>query len=743
MTGEAQVDGDDALVPLVEAFLELRAEEPGLSPEAFAADHPGHGARLLAALRAALEVEAVFDEGDGGLPERIGAYTVIREIGRGGMGVVYEVEKERERFALKRLGIAALLSPNAQARFDREVRALMRIRHAGVVAVHDAGVAGDVPFLVMDLVSGPSFASLGRLPWRRAVELCRQLADALVAIHAAGLLHRDLKPQNVLLAADDRPVIVDFGLVHDTEDVTLTGTGDLLGTPRYFAPEQAAGGVADARTDVHALGLVLAELLTGRPVREGSDRVAVLAEVESGRAPALGSIPDLPRGLVRLLRMATAQRPRWRYPTAAAMRDDLDRLLAGQPVRARPPGAVVRGIDAARHHPRRAIASGLGVVIAGVALGVSLQQSFARSRAEQASSRFEDAVLAWVEADEQVARHASEATLELVPDHAGAIALLDLQGIVTAGHASSPRAEALHAGVAARTQRNWAAAADAFRLASAAEPSCPLSRVLLAEAERESGRLVEAERELTTAAELLPDSPSLFAALGAVHVARQDPRAAASCFRRAAELRPRSFALRYRVARACLAFDAETGLREVGLAIDLLSPTAKRSLRDALHLQASLLDKLGRTEEAVPVFRRLVAESPGEARACFNLAYALDRLLRVREAREWYEKALAIEPHNQNAVLCLVWLLITAADEDLRDVDRAEALLLAALERDRGRSDPVQRMVRDFGLRTGRVDGLLATLQRLIDAPAIDAQERASLEHLRNNVRTGAAGTGR
>ena len=306
------------LEALVEAFLDRLDDDPELSPETFAAEHPNAGPQLLASLRSTIDVMTALGDGVEPLPERIGPHTVIGELGRGGMGVVYEIEHGGQRRALKRLGVTALLQPNAQQRFGREANALRRLAVDGVVAVHEVGMADGLPFLVMDLVDGPSLEGAGPLPWRRATELCRDLGNALAAIHDAGLCHRDLKPQNVILGNDGKPVIVDFGLVHDDTNATLTGTGDLVGTPRYLAPEQAAGQPTDARTDVHALGLLFAELLTGQPVRRGTNRSAVLTEAVAGRPAELGSIEHV-TALRRVVQTATALRPRWRYPTARAM----------------------------------------------------------------------------------------------------------------------------------------------------------------------------------------------------------------------------------------------------------------------------------------------------------------------------------------------------------------------------------------------------------------------------------------
>lgn len=726
---------DDGLEDLVDRFLDRREREPRLTAEAFAAEHPDAGPDLLAALRASLDVLATLGDSEP-VPERIADFRVVRELGRGGAGVVYEVERDGVHRALKRLSVTTLLQPHAQLRFQREAKALARIAHPGIVGVHEIGVADGLPFLVMDLVPGRSLSGLGPLPWRHAVELCRQIGCALAAVHGAGLCHRDLKPQNVMLRDDGSPVIVDFGLVHDPLDVTLTGTGDLLGTPRYLAPEQADGLPADARTDLHAVGLILAELLTGRPARSGSDRSALLAAAKAGGAPDLPGA-DLPRDLVRLVRTATARHPRWRPATAQALVADCDRLLTGRPVRARPPGLLVRALDATRRHPGRAAACGTAALVLALAIAFAWQAAATRARREQAEAHFDRAVLAFCEQDRATLRHELAAAVAAVPGHFGAAALQAIDAgtapptIAAAGF--TPWRDAL----AARADARWDAAAAAFRTVLVGETRNPLAHLLVAEAEEKAGHLIEAERELTTACALLPASAALAGALGNLHTRRGDARAAAVAYRQASSLRPDSPVWHLRLARAYLSFDAAAGLDEVQAATAQLAADDDDQRADLALLRAALLDKLGRSAEAVAILEQIVARDPRDVRAQFNLGYALDRLLRVREAKACYERVLVLEPHNRSAVLCLVWLLTTAEPDDLRDLDRAESLLLDVLRRDGGRSEAVRRMARDFALRTGRSTGVVEALTELM-ANEPSAHERAALEHLRNNVRAGA-----
>jgi len=210
----------------------------------------------------------------------IGPYAIEGELARGGVGVVYRARDPGlgRDVAVKLLHAGRGAAPNLRRRFQREAEALARLSHPHVVAVHAAGEAAGCPYLVMDLVPGASLQDRldreGPLPVREAVGLAAKIARALEAVHAAGLLHRDVKPANVLLRAGDRaPLLTDFGLAKDLDSsqTRLSKTGRFLGTPGFWPPEQARGRLSETgpAADVYALGATLYALLTGAraPVR--------------------------------------------------------------------------------------------------------------------------------------------------------------------------------------------------------------------------------------------------------------------------------------------------------------------------------------------------------------------------------------------------------------------------------------------------------------------------------------------
>lgn len=257
-------------------------------------------------------------------PLRLGPYLVVRELARGGMGVVHEAlhEPTGARHALKTLLPGA--EPDEVARFRREAELLGRLDHPNVVRVHAADLAGRPPWLALELLTGGSLQDRlahGPLAPEEALALGATLARALAHAHARGVLHRDLKPSNVVFDERGEPRLVDFGLgLAAAGGQRLTRTGSVLGTPAFMAPEQAEGLKAeDERTDVHGLGVLLYAALAGRPPFEGS-HLAVLQAVLEGAPTPLGRLrPGLPPALVAVVERAMAWKPEDRFASAEAL----------------------------------------------------------------------------------------------------------------------------------------------------------------------------------------------------------------------------------------------------------------------------------------------------------------------------------------------------------------------------------------------------------------------------------------
>lgn len=271
---------------------------------------------------------------------KLGAYRIVRKLGEGGMGSVFEAVHERlqKRVAVKTLHDAVARDADAVARFVREGRAASRIRHPHVVDVTDVGVEEGTPFLVMELLEGESLASLlarsGPLPGWMIADVTLAVADALAAAHAAGIVHRDLKPENVFLSrspsqsqqGEVHPIVLDFGISWIADEVRLTKTAHFMGTPYYMSPEQAQSARSvDARSDQFSLGLVLFELTTGRRALAGSSVLEIVHKVSSEGAPRLSQLrADLPPAFTAVVDRMTARRPEDRFPS---MRDVGSALL--------------------------------------------------------------------------------------------------------------------------------------------------------------------------------------------------------------------------------------------------------------------------------------------------------------------------------------------------------------------------------------------------------------------------------
>jgi serine/threonine kinase PknH len=228
------------------------------------------------------------------LPRKIGPYRVLEKIGEGGMGVVYLAsDAENRPVAVKVLGPAVAGDPDARLRLAREVETMRRVRSRHVAQVLDADVNGPSPYIVTRYVPGPSLDELvrrsGPLRGPALLRLAGGLAEALAAIHATGVVHRDLKPGNVLLD-DGQPVVIDFGIAHLPDTTRLTKTGLVMGTPGYLSPEVIEGRPASGATDVHAWGATVAYAATGRPPYGTGDFQTVFFRIIEGRAE-LGGVP--------------------------------------------------------------------------------------------------------------------------------------------------------------------------------------------------------------------------------------------------------------------------------------------------------------------------------------------------------------------------------------------------------------------------------------------------------------------
>jgi WD40 repeat protein len=324
----------------------------------YLARFPALGDPLLAVLRPLLRG-----------PAEVPGYEILDELGRGGMGVVYRARHVRLNrvVALKMILSGAHAGAAELARFQTEAEAIARLHHSNVVQIHEAGECDGFPFVALELCPGGSLDTLlaaGPLPPRRAAELVGAAARGVHAAHEAKVVHRDLKPANVLLGADGTPRVSDFGLAKRLDGPGRTGSGMVLGTPSYMAPEQAQGkkDVGPA-ADVYALGAILFECLTSQPPFQAATPLDTLMRVVSAEPPRPTQLnPRVPRDLETICLKCLNKEPPKRYASAYSLAEDLRRWQAHEPIKARPVGPLERAVRWCRRKP----------VVAGLLAAVAL-----------------------------------------------------------------------------------------------------------------------------------------------------------------------------------------------------------------------------------------------------------------------------------------------------------------------------------------------------------------------------------
>lgn len=615
-----------------------------------------------------------------------GRYRLERELGRGGMGLVFLAwdDELRRQVALKMLLPRAASDAVSVERFLREARAAGRLHHPGIVPVHDVGAFAGRPYFTMDYVAGESLdQALPRLAPRRFLEILRDVALALQAAHESGVVHRDVKPANVLLDEQDRPYLTDFGLAKEdaAANPALTVDGALLGTPHYMSPEQA-NGQADPvgpATDVWSLGVILYEHLAGRLPFLGGKTVEIAMNILArepeppSRAAAQLSPPRrVHRDLETICLTCLEKAPARRYPSAAAFAADLGHFLEGEPIHARPPSVAWRMRRWAGRRPG-ALAAVAVLVAAAAVLAVRAE------RYRSAGRLYSDA------------KSRLSAALALSPDQAQPAewtrrvgeARLALDRVLAVDAAYAPCL--YDRGLAREAVGDVAGAAEDFEAATRADPALSGAADALARClARLPGRVDEARRLLTDRA----TRPGVDAALARARLALLDDRPATAVL----------------AAREVLAAEPD---RTEAFAV----------LSHAYRLEPENIDEV----RALADMERAVALRPGDGAVYHARALLLARRLRPGEALADLERAAARGPSAE--------LDEARADSLLRLKDIPGALVRAdaALAAEPGR--PKALALRGVALRRlGREAESVATLERLLELGSPDALRYAS-EH--------------
>jgi eukaryotic-like serine/threonine-protein kinase len=295
-----------------------------------------------------------------------GRYALGEMIGTGGMADVFIGDDTRlnRKVAIKVLRRDLARDPSFVARFRKEALAAGGLNHSGIVSVYDSGEENNSPYIVMELITGESLRQLlqkGLIPQARALEIVEGILQALEYSHKEGIVHRDIKPGNIMITDSGDIKVMDFGIARATDDIgaTMTNTWNVVGTAQYLSPEQATGEMADGRSDLYSLGCLMYELLTGRPPFTGDTPVSIAYQhVSSPITPASQVKPGLSTDIDRMLEVVLSKDPNNRYQDATAMLADVRRVIKGEPVTTK----------IQKVFPRRKLISTLSAIIAGVVL---------------------------------------------------------------------------------------------------------------------------------------------------------------------------------------------------------------------------------------------------------------------------------------------------------------------------------------------------------------------------------------
>jgi serine/threonine protein kinase/tetratricopeptide (TPR) repeat protein len=459
----------------IDLFEELltRLQSDSADLEAFFAAHPGHAGTLRGLLPAAQALAdlSASGEADGSIPTSpaaepatgmLGDFRIVREVGRGGMGIVYEAEQISldRRVALKVLPFASTMDAKQLQRFKNEAKAAASLKHEHIVSVYAVGCERGVHYYAMEFIDGLSLAqtiagardAVGGTParpertadypaaslqadvceagarapdaevapgsqtpataevaalstqlsgprnrdfYRAAARLIADAADALEHAHSLGIVHRDVKPGNLMVDQEGQVYVTDFGLARFGPDAGLTMSGDLLGTLRYLPPEQALArhGLVDHRADVYGLGCTLYELLTGRPAVDAIDRAHILRQIAFEDPPAPWKLhKSIPVELETITLKCLAKNPAERYATAGELADDLRRWLEDKSIKAKPPTLTMRAGKWARRHQPLVRAAAVVVLILAGSLGWIIRDW--QARRTEAEGRVAEALAA-------------------------------------------------------------------------------------------------------------------------------------------------------------------------------------------------------------------------------------------------------------------------------------------------------------------------------------------------------------
>ncbi len=719
-------------------FIERRESGEELTHEAFLSEHPRLGPELAAALSELDRAEALLGSETSTPQERLGPWRLIRPIGRGGTGVVFQAESVEQPgvvVALKVLSLTAGLDRRAVTRFRREGEALARLNDPRIVRVLDTGETGGTLWIAMSLVDGRPLTRILEAksdawlqlpePGRREQRVARwvaELARAVHGAHEAGLLHRDIKPSNVMLDSAGRPVLLDFGLVGDDEAATLTRTGDIVGTPAYMAPEQVRGETVDRRTDVHALGVLLFELLTGCRPWSGPDPLAVMEAIQFHPPPSVRSLaPDVSRGMEGLVRATLSVNPADRPPNALALAEDLERLATGErPEVTGPPWWR-------RWRPSHRQVIGALLLILAIVSGV-LVESLGRKASSSSHSdlSLDDVLISWLDDREDEAKTYLDRLLAAGKGGPEAgVLMARLNGAAPPDYTNTAW-EDLSVAERLRRDGHGSEAIAAYLRCIERQPQSVLPGLLLGMQALEEERLDIAERELDFAVRRIPESGAVRRLKAKVQYRREEYEESVTTLRLALANHPRDPDLLRDLARGLyMAGRFDEGLEVAWRAVDEAGEAGEKSL----VVLAALLDRNQRYDEGERILRSLVKRHPNSMSYRYNLAVCLDYQHRSDEMRQILEVILEKHPRHLGSLILLANLHAGANSDfcrecrdffkrfpELLDAEKAEGYIARAFRRLSGRAPRAQGTLIRLTHRIGREESMRRVLHEIADA---------------------------